>query len=144
MASAASALGVSKDTLRAAKEAGCAAFVGSRVEEAPLLEWMSQHEVKPGQTNGQLTLKDQKTAEEIRKLKIKNDKDQGKLVAKADVAAAIRRALAGVSGICEAKLVNEYPTLVSGQDPPAARVYGRRLHDLIMAECQKLAGEFPE
>lgn len=144
MAAAASALGVSKDTLRAAKESpDCQAFAGSRVKERELLDWMSANGVNHTE-EGPLTLKDQKTQEEIRKLKIKNDKDQGKLVLKSEVAAAIRRAIGAVSSILESKLVHEYPTVVAGLDPAAARVYGRRLHDLIMVDCQALAKEFPE
>ncbi len=143
MALAASSLGVSRDTLRAAKESGCKAFENSRVKEKELLQWMSENGVAES-NGGPLTLKDQKTAEEIRKLRIKNDKDQGKLIAKAEVAGAIRRVLGKVSSITESKLVAEYPTVVAGLDPAAARVYGRRLHDLLMAECQALAKEFPE
>ena len=144
MGAAASALGVSKDTLRAAKESpDCKAFVGSRVLEKELLDWMSRNDVTAS-SDGPLTLKDEKTKEEIRKLRIKNDKDQGKLVLKAEMASAIRRALGKVSSICESTLVHEFPTVVAGLDPAAARVYGRRLHDLLMSECQALAKEFPE
>lgn len=143
MAAAAAALGVSMETLKAAKQSpDCKAFHASRVNEAEFLDWASKHEVTTA--SDVMTLKDQKTQEEIRKLKIKNDRDQGKQVLKVDVASAIRRALGGVSSICEAKLIHEFPTVVAGLDPAAARVYGRRLHDLIMSECQALAKEFPE
>jgi hypothetical protein len=143
MAAAAAALGVSMETMKAAKQSpDCHAFHASRVNETEFLDWASKHEVTTA--SDVMTLKDQKTQEEIRKLKIKNDKDQGKLILKTEVAAAIRRALGRVSSIVEAKLVLEYPTVVSGMDPDAVRVFGRRLHDLIMAECQGLAKEFPE
>lgn len=89
-------------------------------------------------------LRDQKLREEVRKLKIANDAKDRILVPKSDVAAAVRRALAQVATISESKLVNEYPTAVAGLDVPQARIYGRRLHDALMGECQKLAKEFPE
>jgi hypothetical protein len=96
------------------------------------------------QTTEADTLKEQKLSEEVRKLRIKNDKDEGKLVARTEVASAVRRALAQVATLSESKLVNEYPTAVAGLDCPQARVYGKRLHDALMEECQKLAKEFPE
>lgn len=145
MAAAAGALGVSKDTLRAAKESpdGAKIFRGSRVDEEEFLKWAEQHQIEtsPGDV---LTLRDQKIAEEIRKLKIRNDKDAGKLIARVEVAAAIRRALASVAGIIEAKIVGEWPSAVAGLDPAQARVYGRRLYDEVMAQCELLKKEFPE
>lgn len=142
MEQAAGALGVGIALLKRAKKAGCPAFKpGGRVDTKEFLKWMAENPEKV-QPSGE-SLKEQKTQEEIRKLRIKNDKDEGKLVLKSDVAAAIRRALGGVAGICEAKLVNEWPTAVAGLDPAQARVYGRRLHDKIMEECQQLSKEFP-
>ena len=90
------------------------------------------------------TLKEQKLAQEVRKLKLANDIKERLVVSKSEVASAIRRALAQVAGLSESKLVNEYPTAVSGLDIPQARLYGKRLHDSLMEECQKLAKEFPE
>ena len=143
MNAAAGALGVSQDTLKLAKEAGCAAFRASRVYEKELLDWMSKNPLPP--TNGETqSLRDQKISEEIRKLLIKHDRDAGKLIAKVEIAAAIRRALGSVSSIIESKIVGEWPSAVAGLDPAQARVYGRRLYDEVMAQCKALEREFPE
>jgi hypothetical protein len=78
------------------------------------------------------------------RLKFKLEQERKSWVLKSDVAASIRRALGGVAGLCEAKLCNEYPGIVAGLDPAAARSLGRKLYDMLMSECQKLAQEFPE
>jgi hypothetical protein len=143
MAMAASAEKLSKDLLSKAKKLACPNFKGGRVVKAGLQKWIADHKSElDAMDTG--SLKDQKTAEEIRKLKIKNDRDEAKLILKSDVAASIRRVLGQVSSIAESKLVNEWPTAVAGLDVAQARIYGRRLHDALMLEYQKLAKEFPE
>jgi len=144
MASASGASGISVDLLKRAKRAGCPMFKGSRVNINGLQKWISDNQDKIKSATESDTLKEQKLSEEVRKLKLANDIKERLLVQKFEVASAIRRALAQVATLSESKLVNEYPTAVAGLDCPQARVYGKRLHDALMEECQKLAKEFPE
>jgi hypothetical protein len=78
-------------------------------------------------------LKDQKLIEEIRKLRIANDKEEGLTVAKGKVNDSMRRCLSPAVATIEQRLVNEYPTAVAGLDVPQARIYGRRLADELIA-----------
>ncbi len=84
------------------------------------------------------SLKDEKLTEEVRKLRIKNDKDEEKLVPVAWVAESDSKILARVDQILEQKLSNEYPSAVAGLDVPQARVYGKRLGDQIRGEFHKM------
>lgn len=138
MTSAAAALGVSREVIAAAKNSGecIEAFHGSRVIEQPLLRWISANSDKVA--SQAVTLKDKKVAEEIRKLKLKNDKDEGKLVPRAAVAESIRKVSGPINFLIDQKLENEYPSAVAGLDVPQARIYGKRLADSIKEEFQKL------
>lgn len=143
MASAASGLKISLEIVRRAKKHGCSAFRGSRVDGNMLKKYIAEHSDELKAMGDEISLRETKLSEEIRKLRIKNDRDEGKSVPKVEVASAIRRALAGVAGILEAKLVAEWPSAVAGLDPAQARVYGRRLYDDVMVQCQALEKEFP-
>ena len=90
------------------------------------------------------SLRDQKLAEEIRKLQIKNDKDQGKLIAKTEVVASIMRMAPRIRATMEQKLLNEYPSVVAGLgEPDKVRTYSRRLYNEVMAEWASFEKEWP-
>jgi biotin operon repressor len=93
-------------------------------------------------TKGDANLRDQKLAEEVRKLRIQNDAKEGKLVARESVAASIRRILGPADQTLEQKLVNEWPSMVAGQDVPAIRIYGKRLADDIRTKLRELETEW--
>ena len=88
------------------------------------------------------SLREEKLAEEIRKLRIKNDRDESKLISVEFVCARIANVLAKVDSIIEQKLSNEYPSAVAGLDVPQSRIYGKRLGDQIRVEFQSLAKEW--
>ena len=88
------------------------------------------------------TLKDEKLSEEIRKLRLKNDRDEGKLILVDSVKSCVSRVLARVDQILEQKLSNEYPAAVAGLDVPQSRIYGKRLGDQIRVEFQGLKEEW--
>lgn len=91
------------------------------------------------------SLRDQKLAEEIRKLQIKNDKDQGKLIPKTEVVASIMRVAPRIRATMEQKLLNEYPSVVAGLgEPDKVRTYSRRLYNEVMAEWAAFEKEWPE
>lgn len=145
MGQAAAALGVGMEVLKSAKRAGCGAFrPGGRVQEKQLLAFIKEHgsELSTGSDSG--SLKDQKIKEEIRKLKIKNDRDEKLSVLKTEVASSIRRCLSKITPMLEQKLINEYPTVVSGLGVAEVRIYSRRLNDALLVEFQKLKSELPE
>ena len=87
-------------------------------------------------------LKDHKVFQEIRKLRIANDKEERLVVQKTKVVDSIRRCLAQATPTLEQRLVNEYPTAVAGLDVPQARIYGRRLCDELVAFLQSLEREW--
>src|SRR5687767_10618396 len=71
---AAEILRIDQDTVKKAKRLGCPAFkAGSRIAVEELRKWISQNEAKLKASGDNLSLKDQKLNEEIRKLRIAND-----------------------------------------------------------------------
>jgi hypothetical protein len=84
-------------------------------------------------------LKDEKTEEEIRKLRMANDEKAGLLISKAIVADSVRRLQAKVKPLLFQKLMNEYPASVAGMTVAQARDYGGRLFDKVMREFQSWA-----
>lgn len=136
---AASALGVSVEAIKRARELGCPAFEpGNRIRHDDLKKWMAAHADELKVSGDNLSLKEQKINEEIRKLKIANDLKEKQLVRRADVLAAQAGMAAKIKQVLEQKLENEYPSAVAGMDVAQARIYGRRVHDAILVEHQKL------
>lgn len=141
IASAAAALGVSEAILKQSKRMGSDAFLASgRVDGTLLLKFISEHEKEL--TTGGVALRDQKVSEEVRKLRIRNDRDEGKLISVDLVKQCVARVLSRVDQILEQKLANEYPSAVAGLDVPQARIYGKRLGDQVRVEFNKLKGEW--
>lgn len=142
MAAASAGMHLTKESLRWAKEKGCPAFKGGRVKEAGFWTWWEQHKPEFDPAGLPIALKDQKLAEEVRKLKIANDLKEGKLVSRDLVAQAFKRTGALMDSLLNQKLGNEYPTLVTKLDVAGARVYGKRLSDEIMVEAAKFYKEW--
>lgn len=143
MKQAAAAEGLPYAWIQTAKDAGCDGFEGSRVRIAPVKKWIAENGAGLTDPNSG-GIEDKIKFETWRKLKNKNDRDEGKVVSKAAIAAAVIRILGRVAGFLESKLVNELPSAMAGLDVPQGRVYGRRLFDQIMVFMQSLAKEFPE
>jgi hypothetical protein len=143
LAAAAAALNLDTQTLKRAKGAGCPAFVGSRVQEKEFLRWISDNPDKLAAPAG-ATLEDQKTAEQVRKLRIGNDREDGALILVATVEKLLHEIAAGQLKILRQRLENEYPTAVSGMDPAQARVYGKRLVDEICAQMCDLVKKWKD
>lgn len=85
------------------------------------------------------TIKEKKTFEEWRKLKLANDVKEGALIPRATVAETVRQLATKFAALLDAKLEQEYPATVAGLDVPAARIYGKKLNDQIRAEVQAWA-----
>ena len=94
---------------------------------------------KAGDKEGD-SIKERKTFEEWRKLKLANDVKEGVLIPRSLVAETVRRLAAKFGELLTAKLEQEYPATVAGLDVPSARIYGKKLNDQIRAEVQSWAG----
>ncbi len=92
---------------------------------------------KPGRS-----LRDEKLTEEIRKLRIGNDREEGKVVQRSIVAGSIKRCLGPAAVTLEQRLVNEFPTYVAGLDVPQVRIIAKRLCDEVLAFFQTLEREW--
>lgn len=84
-------------------------------------------------------IKEKKTFEEWRKLKLANDVKEGALIPRATVAETVRLLAAKFAALLDAKLEQEYPATVAGLDVPSARIYGKKLNDQIRAEVKAWA-----
>src|SRR5690348_12698977 len=58
-----------------------------------------------------------KLAAQRKRTELQLERERGKVVAKADVANAIRRIMSPARATLEARLVNEYPSVVAGLEP---------------------------
>ena len=120
---------------------GCDAFQDrGSVDEKKLKKFIAENGEKL--KTGGASLRDQKIAEEIRKLRIKNDRDESRTIPVEYVCRVHAEILACVDAILEQKLSNEYPSAVAGLDVAQARVYGKRLGDQVRGEFQKLADKW--
>lgn len=86
------------------------------------------------------SIKEKKTFEEWRKLKLANDLKESALIPRALVAETVRKLAAKFTALMDSKLEQEYPATVAGLDVPAARIYGKKLNDQIRAEVQAWSG----
>jgi hypothetical protein len=88
-------------------------------------------------------LKERKTFEEWRKLKIRNDREEAGLISREAVKATVKALVPKFHELLDRKLLNEYPAAVAGLDVPGARIYGKKLNDEIRAEIQSWAHLWP-
>lgn len=84
-------------------------------------------------------IKEKKTFEEWRKLKLANDVKDGVLILRSAVAETVRKLGSKMASLLDAKLEQEYPAAVAGLDVPAARIYGKKLNDQLRIEVQAWA-----
>lgn len=140
MASAASGEGISLELVRRAKRAGCDAFRGSRVDGEKLRHFIAAHaDLAPA---GGDDLKEQKLTEEVRKLRIRNDRDESKVVLRIEIAQKLRTCLGRMRGVIEQKIINEFASKVAGMEPAQIRIEAKKSCDEAMMECASLDKEF--
>lgn len=143
MKAAASLIAVEVDVVRKAKEMGCEAFLpGNRIDVEALRKWIAANAEKVKASGSNLSLKDQKLNEEIRKLKIKNDRDEKLVTPNVKLHAAFAEIGQSIKSMLYQKLENEYPATVSGLDIPGCRIKGAQLADSILVEIRKLSSVF--
>ena len=78
-------------------------------------------------------------SEKLRAQKRQNDYEEGLLVERVKVAEQFQKVFRPVLARVEQMLINEYPSKVAGLDIPAARVYGKRVLDLILEAHREAA-----
>ena len=83
-----------------------------------------------------------KLAAQRKRAELDLERARGKLADKSEFAQAIYRILGPARQHLEDKLVNQYPSVVSGLDPAAIRTYSRRLMDDLLQKIQQLGAEF--
>lgn len=111
---------------------GCPAFKArGSIDERELVKFIEEH--KSELTSSGVALRDQKLTEEIRKLRIRNDREDSRLVLKSEVLEDGHKFAAWQKQFLTQKLVNEYPSVVAGLDVAGAMAYGRRV---VVAICE--------
>ncbi len=131
---------LSLDYVKAAKAAGCPAFLpGNRVDSKIFFKWVSANPTF-GKVADTAPLKEQKTFEEVRKLRIANDAKEKMSVLRSAVCSSIAATAKAIDELLENKLEKEYPSSVAGLDIAGARVYGRNLRDMIRLEIKGMMG----
>jgi uncharacterized protein (DUF885 family) len=104
-------------------------------DKQPLAKVLDALRPASGDKDGD-SIKERKTFEEWRKLKLANDVKEGVLIPRAAVAETVRQLAAKFAALLDSKLENEFPAVVAGLDVPSARIYGKKLNDQIRAEVQ--------
>ena len=139
MQQASAALKIPMRELKRAKAGGCPAFRGARVHEAELVEWLAAN---PAPDSGG-DPREEKIREEIRKLRIRNERDEGALIPRAWVAERIQRA-AGEWAALRLKWEAEAPVEMSAAhgDVASQRIAARKLTDGIASILQSLSASF--
>lgn len=134
---AAGALHLDPDTLRKLKEKGCPAFrANGSVSRNELFDFISAN--PDAMPKGKST-KEQIEEEKLREIRMKNDVRADKLVQRVEVAKHHSLIFGQAMARCEQLLTNEYPSVVIGLDAPNARVYGKRVFDLILEAHREAA-----
>jgi len=129
-----------------AKDSGVDAFkANGSVILAPVKEWIESNLEELMASKDELPRKEQKLAEEIRRLQIRNDRDIGKLIPRAWVNERIQR-IAGDINATRAKSESEDALLFAAAmgDVPKCRVIVRTIWDRIMVAHQELAKHLAE
>jgi hypothetical protein len=136
---AANALGVDPEIVKRCRKLnadGCLA--GGRYDVAKLRKWIAANAEKLKAEASNLSLREQKLAEEVRRLRFGNDVEEGLYIQRATVAQVAGEMASRVKTLTYAKLGNEYPAIMSA-DIASNRVAGLALAAQILAEFQEFA-----
>lgn len=130
-------LGCTAAYLKAVRDAGCDGFhTNGRIDCGKIRTWMQNN---PARLPPVVNPRDGLWAEKYRAEKRRNDHAEGILVERAEVAENMQKIFRPALARVEQMLVNEYPSKVSGLDVPAARVYGKRVLDMILEAHREAA-----
>lgn len=130
LAAAAARLGHSQAHVKAIRDAGAPGFRGNgTIDTKEVREWMLAN---PSKLPAPSHWRDALGMEKLRGEKRRNDLEDDLLIEKTRVAEQFQKLFRPALARVEQMLVNEYPSKVSGLDVPAARVYGKRVLDMIL------------
>lgn len=129
--------------IKRACESSDARTPGGRIDLAAVKRWVAANRKQLEATTGELSLRDQKLAEEVRRLRLRNDRDAEKLVETAWIGAKMMEA-GGRSNQIYMRLENELPPKLAelGGDIAKIREALRAGLDGVRAEIQGLAEIF--
>lgn len=88
------------------------------------------------------SLRDAKLYEEVRKLRLKNDRDEGKLIAVEVIARRLAEVAQGQKDLLRQRLENESPSQLADQKPEPIRIMLKRVVDEVCASMQALVKEW--
>lgn len=136
-AAAAAILGYTTGFLKQLRDVGCYGFHHSgRIDCPKVKAWVIANPTKVPTVS---VWRDSLGSEKLRAQKRENDYAEGLLVERAKVAEQFQKVFRPVLARVEQMLINEYPSKVAGLDIPAARVYGKRVLDLILEAHREAA-----
>ena len=129
--------------VRLACQSGGARTRGGRIDIAKVKAWVESNAEKLEQSSQDLPLKEQKLAEEVRKLRIRNDRDAGKLVELAWINERFQR-FGGELHAIRSKSESEHPVNfgAAAGDVAACRSVLRGIWDDIMKAMQACSKHF--
>jgi hypothetical protein len=138
-------MGIPIHVLKWAKAKGCLAFKSNRVYADILVEWLKTNQPDEETLQGEISSKEQKTREEVRKLKLANDLKEGKLITRAWIVERFNRA-AGELHAARSKSEAEHPLLFSaaGNDVAGCRTILRGIWADIFTKIGDLGEHFTE
>jgi hypothetical protein len=128
---------VTEDVAKRAKSLGCPAFkAGNRIDWRELKKWCAANAEQLQITGDNLSLKDQKLNEEVRKLRRANDVAEGKLIAVATFEGEIRDMANAVQGVLN-QLPSRFATELAGRTPPDIEQRSRVMIDEAIAKLSR-------
>jgi hypothetical protein len=119
MAACASSSGIPLPVLKAAKAAGCPAFVSTRVETVKLLPWLFSRDAAADDA-GVSGWREELAKWQAKREKIKHDKDAGTVADMAKVRSDSTACMSALFEWLDQTFVNELPPAMSGLEPLAA------------------------
>lgn len=145
MKAASAALGIPLNVLKWAKGQGCPAFKSNRVVADDLIPWLAANKPDEKELESEISSKEQKTREEVRKLKLANDLKEGKLITRAWVVERFNRASSELRA-SRSKSEAEHPLLFSAVagDVAGCRTILRGIWTDISKMMQALSEHFSE
>lgn len=148
MAQAAAALKLPLAHLKLAKRSGCLAIsANGRVDANKLIKWLAAHPELFGDATADTIegLRKQFLREQVRKLKLRTDHDEGQLVRRSWVVERFHL-FGGDLDTARAKSEAEHPLLFAAAagDVPACREIVRRIWDDILRDLNALKGHLGE
>lgn len=140
MRSAASMLKVPAAWIAAAKDAGVPAFsANGTVDLEPVRRWVKEHQRELEADAGNLSLREQKLVEEVRRLRLMNDTEERMVVPVSEVHSQDAAACSRWNTL-RVRVEQEWPVRLAGKDIPECRTVLREMTSAIGAILEGIRG----